>query len=300
MKKILCVILVMLLLSGSAYAGEKKQTVPINNEPIEIGFLTRLKVTEDEFFKLVLSSWATRGWAILGGDHSIDSARFYDSLTLMQMALVKNEIEEMVLPDFVAEYLMKINIDYEPSCVSNSGTMALCFGFMKNNRELMHKWNQALTSMRNDLTLSALAEKYIKNFPKNKNPYEYIYGTDKKRKKENDAIKFERFRDAPTIRVAVTGDLPPVDYIAEDGMPAGYNAAVLAEIGRRLKVNISTVNVSTGARTAALVSGRVDAVFWYEVDKSVNTQPDVPDDVILSVPYYEWNMFLHLRIADDE
>ena len=83
-------------------------------------------------------------------------------------------------------------------------------------------------------------------------------------------------------------------------MPAGYNAAVLAEIGRRLKVNIYTVNVSTGARTAALVSGRVDVVFWYEVDRSLESQLDAPENIILSSPYYEWNTFMHLRNADDE
>ena len=181
--------------------------------------------------------------------------------------------------------------------------MALCFGFMGDNRELVQKWNEALNSMRNDWTLSALADKYVKNFQKNNSPYEYIYGIDersKRKKKENEAIKFERFKDAPTIKVAITGDLPPIDYVAEDGMPAGYNAAVLAEIGRRLKVNIVTVNVSTGARTAALVSGRVDVVFWYEVDRSLESQLDAPENIILSSPYYEWNTFMHLRNADDE
>ena len=296
MKKLLCVILsLVMILSGCAYAEDNNK-----NEPIEIGFLTRLRTTEAEFFRLMLSSWATKGWAILGGDHSVDSARFYDSLTLMQMALSKHEIEEMVLPDFVAEYLLKVNKNYEPCCISNSGTMSLCFGFMGDNRELAQKWDNALNSMRNDWTLNALADKYVKNFPKNNSPYEYIYGNNSRKKKKNDEVKFERFKDAPTIRVAITGDLPPIDYISEDGMPAGYNAAVLAEIGRRLKVNIATVNVNTGARTAALVSGRVDVVFWYEVDKSLEAQLDSPENIILSSPYYEWNVFMHLRNADDE
>ena len=167
MKKILCAIMALMILFGCSWAEEAQE-----NEPIEIGFLTRLKTTEAEFFRLMLSSWATKGWAILGGDHSIDSARFYDSLTLMQMALSKREIEEMVLPDFVAEYILKVNKGvYEPCCISNSGTMALCFGFMGDNRELAQKWNEALNSMRNDWTLSALADKYVKNFPNNNNSY---------------------------------------------------------------------------------------------------------------------------------
>ncbi|MBR0034752.1 MAG: transporter substrate-binding domain-containing protein, partial [Synergistaceae bacterium] len=92
--------------------------------------------------------------------------------------------------------------------------------------------------------------------------------------------------------------LPPADFISEEGLPAGYSVAVLSEIGKILKVNISTVSVSAGARTAALVSGRADVVFWYEVNKQSKLQPDVPNDVILSEPYLEWDKFFHLSSAE--
>ena len=281
MKKVLCVFL-LLVWAGCACAGEA--------DPIHVGFLSRMKTTPEEFYGIIRNAWATKGWAILGGDHSVNTARFYESLMLMQMALNRDEIEEMILPDFVAEYLLKENDGYAPSCVSNSGRMSLCFGFMKDNRQLADKWNAVLNSMRNEYMLAGLEQKYIRS-----SEYDYVYGT----KQENSPVKFERFANAPTVRVAITGDLPPVDYVAEDGTPAGYNAAVLSEIGRRLRVNISLVNVSAGARTAALVSGRADVVFWYEVNSTLTFQPDVPDDVILSVPYLEWNTFIHVR-KDEE
>ena len=66
--------------------------------------------------------------------------------------------------------------------------------------------------------------------------------------------------------------------------------------GKRLKINIETVSLNSRARTSALVSGRADVVFWFEVDKSMQTQLDVPEGVILSDPYYEWNKFIHLRL----
>ena len=112
-------------------------------------------------------------------------------------------------------------------------------------------------------------------------------------------MRFEHFDGARTIRVAITGDLPPVDFIAEDGTAAGYNVAVLSEIGKLLKVNISLLNVNAGARTAALVSGRADVVFWYEVNNTIDFQPDVPDDVILSEPYLSWDTFMHIRKDED-
>ena len=287
MKKFLCAVILVSVMAGCVYGAD--------DDTLIVGFLTRLKTTESEFYNIVKNSWATKGWAILGGDHTIDAAKFYDSLMLMQMAMNRRDIEEMVLPDFVAEYLLRVTEGYEVCCVSRSGAMSLCFGFMKDKGELLQRWNAALTSMRNDLTLQQLEQKYIKPY----NPYDYVYGNTNAKDK-NEMIIFEKFRGAPTIRVAVTGDLPPVDFVGIDGLPSGYNTAVLAEIGRRLKVNIDTVNVNAGARTSALVSGRVDVVFWYEVDHSLQAQLDAPEGVVLSVPYFSWNTFLHVRSSDDE
>ena len=281
MKKFLCLVLALFLGVNPALGADDY-----------VGFLTRLKTTPEEFFMLMKTAWATKGWVIEGGDHSSSKAKFYDSLMLMQMALNAGEIDEMILPDFAAEYLLKIDKRYAPSCISNSGVMSLCFGFMKENQALKNKWDFALNSMRNDFTLAGLEQKYIKNFPED-NSYDYIYGINKKQ--NTNAIKFERFKDSETIKVAVTGDLPPVDFVAEDGLPAGYSMAVLAEIGKRLKLNIQPVQVNAGARTSALVSGRADVVFWYEVHKNSAIQPDVNEDIILSEPYLSWNKFIHLQ-----
>ena len=263
-----------------------------------VGFLTRLKTTPEEFLNLMRNSWATQGWAILGGDHTTSKAKFYDSLSQMQMALSRGDIDEMILPDFVAEYLIKANKYYVPCCMSNSGPMDLCFGFMKNRTRLRDEWNAALTSMKNDYTLSGLFQKYVKNFPPDES-YDYIYGINQRQRKKENRIVFDRFDSAPNITVAVTGDLPPVDYVDEGGMPAGYSSAVLAELGRRMKVNINIIQVDTASRTAALVMGRADVVFWYEVNRSFEDKLDVPDDVILSVPYLEWNTFMHMRFDEN-
>ncbi|MBQ7214355.1 MAG: transporter substrate-binding domain-containing protein, partial [Synergistaceae bacterium] len=263
-------------------------------------FLARLRTTPEKFFMLMKSSWATEGWVIEGGDHTNSTPKFYDSLVRMQMAMNRGEINEMILPDFVADYLMRVSKSYARSCVSSSGKMGLCFGFTKDNKALADQWNNALSYLRNNWKLAELEKKYIKEFPRD-DQYDYVYGIDQRRrdqKKRQDRITFEKFPGAPTVRVAVTGDLPPADFISEEGLPAGYSVAVLSEIGKLLKVNIVTVSVSAGARTAALVSGRADVVFWYEVNKQSNIQPDVPDDVLLSDPYLEWNTFYHLSSAE--
>ena len=62
--------------------------------------------------------------------------------------------------------------------------------------------------------------------------------------------------------MAVTGCLPPMDYVAPDGTVAGFNTAILAEIGRRIGKNIKYSQVDSGGRALALSTGSVDVVFW--------------------------------------
>ena len=287
MKKFLCTLTLLAAFTACAHADGDY-----------VGLLSRLRTTPEEFFTLMRSSWSTNGWAILGDDHTTSKARFYDSLVQMQMALSRGDIDEMILPDFVAEYLLKTSTNYTPCCVSNSAPMTLCFGFMKDRSNLRERWNSALRSMRNDFTLSGFFQKYVKNFPPDET-YDAIYGINPKKRRKEYRITFENFPDAPTVNVAVTGDLPPVDFVDESGLPAGYSTAVLAEIGRRLKLNIRIIQVDTASRTAAIVSGKADVVFWYEVSKMTDKYLDVPDDVILSEPYLGWNTFMHLRFDED-
>jgi polar amino acid transport system substrate-binding protein len=70
------------------------------------------------------------------------------------------------------------------------------------------------------------------------------------------------FDGAKTIKIGVTGDIPPMDFVAANGKAAGFNIALLTEIANRAQVNIELVQIETGARAMALSSGKVDAVFW--------------------------------------
>ena len=68
--------------------------------------------------------------------------------------------------------------------------------------------------------------------------------------------------DGETVKVAITGALPPMDYVSADGTPAGFNTAILAELGMRLNKNFDLVQVDSVGRATALASGQVDLVFW--------------------------------------
>ena len=302
MKKFSCLIIAILILcmviSSCAFAARK------GNNSIHGGVLGYLGTNEDEFQKSVddfsktlpnfvfsntpaLQDYVKVLIAFRDNRHVI---HFYDNLTSMLMALEAGRVDEISLPESTARYIMKNDPEYSilfaihmPSSIS--------FGFRADDTELCEEFNKAIAAMKEDGTLKAIEEKYI-------NP-EVV----------PEAVAFEKFDDAGKITIAVTGDMPPVDFVAENGQPAGYNTAVLSEIGKRLKKNIETINIEAGARSSALVSGRADVIFWYRSTKGMtipeeagftgenplnSVMKDSNEGVILSAPYYEWERTLML------
>ncbi len=269
--KNLCIILVtalVLVSSCAAYAeGVKLGMLPSARERLQ-------SVGDAEIIRTAL-------WKVGSPAHAQGlEYKFYDNLANMLMALNAGECNEILVPKLMGEYIIGLNPEYEVCCVFRIQGSYLSFGFKESDGVILQRnFNTALRSMKKDGTLDDLLHQYCAN-PGKDSP---------------ESVKFEEFPKADTVRVAVTGDLPPVDYVAADGTPAGFSTAVLAEIGRRLKVNIKLIQVDTAARTPALMSGRADAVFWYQFIKGAQTQPDAPEGVIFSEPYYDWDTFLHIR-----
>ncbi len=297
MKKVLCAFVLVMIMCGSCIAAE--------NDKVDTGILTYLGTTEGEFQEalddlrkaltpLITEESAKQEWEdydLLEGFLSeLVKARrvvhFYDSLMSMLMALRARHIDEFVLPEPVVMYLLANNPnDYEIQFSLNMMPSTISFGFKAGNTALKKDFDEAIKAMKKDGTLMTLQEKFITNVGAN----------------DPEEVKFTEFKDSKPIKVAVTGDLPPIDFIASDGRPTGYNTAILAEIGKRLKRNIRVISVDSGGRSAALASERADVVFWYRNTEGIQTPKKLKKNlksvmvdspakgVILSEPYYEWD-----------
>ena len=213
---------------------------------------------------------------LLDKDYKVEgsSVKFYDTLTLMQMALNKGDIDVITVPECVGDLMLRTNsLSKLRGLLINKNATALAFGFLEEKKELRDRFNKAIHEMGQEGVIGMIARDFITG-PKAFNP---------------PAVEIEKFDDAEIINVGLTGDLPPLDYVAADGTPSGFNTAMLAEIGRRLHININPIIVETGSRAIALTSGRADVVFWFQVFEGYGKQPDVPEGVIVSTPYYGWN-----------
>ena len=268
MKKVFIAILMLALFVSSSSASV-------------IGTLNRanLDINETEAVEFRASDAFTKSMlgSVIDARLDIDNAtiRFYNSLMTMQLALSKGEIDAVASPEYVGEYMLRQNSGYElRGFIIGKSPIAMAFGFLDENKELCDKFSRAVEDMEREGVIGILGRDYITG-PAAQNP---------------PAVEFAKFDDAETLTVALTGDMPPLDYVGADGEPAGFNTAILAEIGRRLHVNIKPLNVETGARAAALKSGRADVVFWFMVFMGYDAkQEDIPEGIITSTPYFGWN-----------
>ena len=272
MKKFLAGICAAVLLmtgcGGDSGSETKKDAQP--NE-VKLGMITHLNATEkkmDEIYKKFLEKAK-----INLANYTIT---YYDNLQLMQMGVESGGVDEISLYDSVANYLLANNDKYEVAAGESIKVFAdsFCLAVRKDDAALKADLDKVIGEMKSDGTLDKLVKEYI---------------TDVKKGEAPPAIEIPMTDGAETIKVGVTGDLPPLDYVSADGKAAGFNTAMLAEVAKRLGKNIEIVNIDSGARAVALTSKQIDVIFWaiIPIGESLPADIDTPEGVELSAPYFK-------------
>ena len=295
MKKLIALLLVTALAltlcaCGNTVEGEAPPLAAPEAGPPPVrdsGTLSLLNMTEEQYAAFVEARRQTdaqlirEGYAVSpegapvgetpeGQADSKSKVVFYDSLDALLMALNAGDIDSIEIYQSVARYLCAANDDLRMEIRFDTdktmGAFAqlvqrghngndFAFLMMEDNAALRDEFNAAIAGMKADSTLDRLVREQID---------ELVDGG------EIRPVDLPKTAGAETVRVAVTGALPPMDYVAADGTPAGFNTAVLAEIGRRTGRNIELVVVDSIGRAAALASGAVDVVFWTRTNAAIN------------------------------
>ena len=202
---------------------------------------------------------------------------YFDTMPSLLMAMNTGRIDGASLPNCVAQYIVAHNNEYETS--GHYLQVHFQIGLLEKNDELLKKINEAIERLSEDGTIDALAKQYIDPLEHDSDPAPEAIPT---------------IEGADTIRVVVTGDLPPLDYVTADGKPAGFNVAMLAALSKEIHTNIELVLSDAGARSAMLTSGRADAVFWMrkyiatrEDGSVIFTEAEKSDGIALTDVYFQ-------------
>lgn len=285
MKKIFALLmicaLVLLTGCGGSQGGSDKKPIDKDGGKIKLGMITRLNASEESFGDFMKKVEDTL-------DVKIASHKpvFFDSMPQMQTALQSGQIDEISTYRSVARYLIAKDNHYQ---VLKDHSLefidSFCFALRTDEQELINTLNKVIEEMQSDGTLDKLTKEYI---------------TDINAEHDPPIIELPHLDGAPTVKVAVTGDLPPLDFISADGKPAGFNTAVLSEISKRINVNFELVQIDSGARAAALTSKQVDIVFWaiVPVSEIMPSDSDKPEGVALTEPYFK-DKIVHMVFKTD-
>ena len=269
MKKFFALLMICSLILMTGCGGGEEKKAADDAAKIKLGMITRLNASEENFGEFMKKVEETLNVKI-----SSHKPVFFDNLNQMQMALQSKQIDEISTYRSVARYMIAKEPRYQVlKDHSLEFVDSFCFALRDDETELRDSLNKVIEEMTSDGTLDRLTKEYI---------------TDISTEGEPPVVDLPHFDSAQTIKVAVTGDLPPLDYVSADGQPAGFNTAVLAEIGNRLIKNIELVQIDSGARAAALTSNQVDVVFWaiVPVSEIMPDDTDKPSGLILTEPYY--------------
>lgn len=263
MKKILFLILTLLaVLSVGLSMADEAPVQKYGN----IGRLSKLNITEDQLNDVLKDIMV---------NSICNRYVFYDTMTDMLMALNRGDIVVLETDQNTVRYIASRNeniVDRPP--YMNPNMLVFCMLLRADDAELRDQISACITEMTEDGTIETLKQSYIENV---------IAG------EEPGAIQPENYPDARTIKVAVTGDRPPMDYVSAGGEAIGFNTAMITEIAKRLNMNVKLVNVSTQARGMALATGVCDIVFWMEVGDFENWEganlEDQPENTVVTAPY---------------
>lgn len=171
--------------------------------------------------------------------------RYFNKYSDCIMAVKSGKIDAALSPKFCADYFIKRNADLK--MVSKAPIKVnVVMAVRSEDSQLKNELDKAITILQENGTLKQLEDEWVTNLPVNNEPANR---------------EISKIAGARTVYVGVCGDYIPLDYIAANGRPAGYNVALLTEMGKLLKINFEFVPVETQARFAALNSKKIDIIF---------------------------------------
>lgn len=232
----------------------------------DIGRLSKLNITEDELNEVLKDIMV---------NSICNRYVFYDTMNDMLMALNRGDITVLETDQNTVRYIVSRNdhiVDRPP--YMNPNMLIFCMLLREEDAELRDQISACLAGMNEDGAIEAMKQAYVEDVIAGEDP---------------GPIELQVFPGAKTIKVAVTGDRPPMDYVSAGGEPLGFNTALVAEVAKRLELNVEMVNVTCAARGIALATGVCDIVFWMEVGDFENWEgadfEDQPDNTVVTEPY---------------
>ena len=128
----------------------------------------------------------------------------------------------------------------------------------EKGRELIGQIDDALDYIRGDGILDTLTVTYIDRALDESTPK-----FTQKDMVVNDSIHKVFYRKNKVLKVGVTGAVPPVELLDENGKPYGFCVALMDEVAQILQRRVKFIVLDNETAFSSLQKGRVDIIFSY-------------------------------------
>lgn len=246
MKKTLSILLLlMLLFSLTAAAEDNERAMEDLNGKTVVFFGDISSFTPDSFY----DAFGVQVKEIITVPTALDAIA----------ALKSGRADYMTIPKFTAEYFAQM--DDSLGLFEGAQGTSLYMVTRASDNELLEDLNAAIAEATGDGTAELLLDQ-LKGV------------TDD----SDTGAASAPPTSAVTLNVGISGDMPPLDFIASDGTPRGFSVAFMNVLAEKMGVNIEFVPIATEAKLTALMSSKIDIFFWQAV-------PFVNDEIAVSEAY---------------
>ena len=247
--KLLAVSLIgFFILAAVPYCRAQTTETAVNKAAIEQMVKEDFSIVNGKTGNAIVDRWGEENLKALTNvscDCKIEKFIYCNTITDCLAMIKSGRADFMLTTDVTAAYVAERNQDIK--AIIAPGELGAVMMLRASDSSLRDSFNAAIKKLKESGRIGELEKKWIKELPVGQEPA----GT-----------KIEKTADTETVYVGVSGDMPPLDYVAADGKPAGFNVALLGEISKLIGKNIEVVSIDSQARFAALESKKIDVFFW--------------------------------------
>jgi ABC-type amino acid transport substrate-binding protein len=261
---ILVVVMPVFLAGCSGKSGKVEKLTDLEGKTIGVQTLGS-GISNDAFEKVIAANLGVKQKEVV----------YFNRLPDALAAVAAGKIDAVYAPSVVADYYLKRNNKIKLIASKRNQQFNAVMALRRDDVKLRDEINKAIATLERKGVLQELQEEWIVSLPANK---------------EIKAKEIPKIPGARTVYIGVCGDLAPMDYITADGHPAGYNVALLTEIGKLSKINFEFVPLESQARLAALRSKKIDVIFIHLDSRSNSLLANEfnKNDWILTSPYFSF------------
>lgn len=263
---------------GCSGGETSKQEAAGESEKVEAASIEQISDLQGKDIGMIMPAGSQEGLeeavkVLIGGEPNmmVYFNRYVDAVT----ATKTGKIDAVLMPSFVSDFYIQRNNDLKVVELDKKMESYIIMAVRSEDQKLKEDLDAAIAKLQEDGMLESLESEWITNLSLENEPMNKEMG---------------KIEGAPTIYVGISGDMAPLDYIGADGMPAGFNVAMLTEVGKIMNVNFEFVSMETQARFTALTSKKIDLIFCHFQGDNAKFIKDLENqNWIGTIPYYKYD-----------